>query len=242
MRRTVDWRGTWLQAVWLILPRRLGQWPVLVEAWSHSSMLDRGTALLTSQRPELVTHESAQEPRYLPELRWSGDRSAIVAALYQHLPYRLGLEIPDGSGITELRLSVGVNTDGSLSVSLSAPLGPFEEDGAVGRRRFRDFVDTCGQLFVPGMMFAGTIGEEAQLRGVATLISDIDRWTGRGFYGADLMAPMLAADLSGTGAELRIELEGGGLFVSWAGWPRWEQAPQSWRQAVLSCVSAETQG
>jgi len=237
MSRTMDWRGTWLQAVWLVVPRRLGRWNSIVERWSRSALLDHGSAIFIDRDPSAMDFDSVQDPNYLPELRWSGTRSVLIEELQRRTPHRLELEIPEGT-IAALRLSFIVNPDHSLSIIVGAPLSLFEEDILAGDR-FRRFVEMCTELFAPDAMLAGTIGGEAQIHGVKPLIAQVERWTGRAFYGQDLLSKMPPAQLDMVRPEVRLEMEGGGLFVSWGAWPLWREAPPSWQEAVVAAIGAE---
>jgi len=237
---SMEWTGTWLQAVWLVRQAQLVEWHSLLELWSRSSVLDRGTALLVAVPPAAVTHRSLEDPEYLPELRWTDDRQIVLDALRHHFPRRIELALRGGSDITELRIDTIVNDDDSLSLYLSVPLNLFEVvDQSVGRRRFREFLAICTELFDPKMVLAGTLGEEAQLHGLDALKRDIDRWTGRAFYGEELATEL--AKLEHLMPELGVKqpLNQGGLFISWAEWPEWREAPAAWRRSVLSVLNAK---
>ena len=180
----LDWTGTWLQAVWLVRPQRLAEWRRLLDVWSRSAAFDHGTALLVAVPPESATHRSLENPDFLPELRWAGNRQLVLDAMRQKLPRALGTHASEKLGISTLRVNSIVNSDDSLSLYLSVPLNLFEGvDDAVGRRRFSDFLAICSELFVPEVVLAGTIAEEAQLHGLEALEREIGRWTGRAFYG-----------------------------------------------------------
>jgi len=235
----MDWTGTWLQAVWLVRPQRLAEWCRLIDVWSRSSALDRGTALLVAVPPEAATHRSLENPDYLPELHWAGDRQVILDALRHSFPVRLELTAQKGSGISEFRVESIVNGDDSLSLYLSVPLNLFEGvDDGVSRRRFSDFLAICTELFVPEIVIAGTIGEEAQLHGLDALEREIGRWTARAFYGEELGAELAERHLAAHSPAFRQQVQPAGLFVAWAEWPEWREAPVAWREAVLSILKA----
>jgi hypothetical protein len=237
----MDWTGTWLQAVWIVRSQRLAEWRKLLDVWSCSSVLDHGTALLVAVPPEAATHRSLENPDFLPELHWTGNRQVALDALSHNFPVRLDLALRRGPGISELRVSSIVNRDDSLSLYLSVPLNLFESvDDAVSRQRFADFLTVCSELFAPEVVLAGTIGEEAQLHGLDALEREIARWTGRAFYGDELAAQLTAPRLAVPEPSVRTQLQAGGLFVAWAEWPEWREAPLAWRQAVLGILKAHS--
>lgn len=238
---TVDWSGTWLQAVWLIRQRELSFWRELLDVWSDSFVLDQGTALLVNIHPESVGHAALMDPEYLPELHWNGDRRVIIEALAKYFPMHLELKLCSRSEIPEMRIDTIVNSDDSLSLYLSAPMTLFESvDPLMGRQRFHAFLDICTSLFLPKLVLAGTIGEEAQFDGVSSLLTDLDRWTGKGFYGKELAEALTKNGLSLPKPAVIQSCRQGGLFVSWADWPEWREAPQSWRNEVAKLLNAKS--
>lgn len=231
------WHGTWLSASMIARPAARRSWTSLVRRWDSAGLLGQGEALLLAISPEQVTYGYAQDPEYLPAVTF-GASAEVLGLLEEHALSQLMIHLGPGGPCPSLRIDSAVNPDESVAVTLSAPLSLFDAEPDGPDRVYEHFLDVACRVFSAEFFLAGTLGEEARIGALASLYDDVERWTGRAFYGHEIAAtvagsrPEGAAPVAGEWLELRDD----GLYVSWGRWPKWLAAPAWWCERVRSAT------